>query len=141
MIEVACNSGASEWDESGIKENRWEWWKETRLLRVKPHIKLIFRCVLNCCIILAKMGEVFCSCNWKHLCKPHRWTNVHCGKEKGKKKWKITSHSNNYFTFLAVLNFCCYEGFSLGAASRGYFLVSMHELLIVVASFIEEHRP
>lgn len=60
---------------------------------------------------------------------------------KKEKKLKITSHSNNYFTFLAVLNFCCYEGFSLGAASRGYFLVSMHELLIVVASFIEEHRP
>ena len=34
----------------------------------------------------------------------------------------------------------CYEGFSLVAASRGYFLLALHQLLIVVASLVAEHR-
>ena len=35
--------------------------------------------------------------------------------------------------------FLCYEGFSLVAVSRGYSLVAVHSLLLVVASLIAEH--
>ena len=38
------------------------------------------------------------------------------------------------YLFLALLGLCCYEGFSLVVASRGYSPVAMHELLTVVAS-------
>ena len=35
---------------------------------------------------------------------------------------------------------CCWEGFSLVAASGGYFPVAVHRLLIVVACLVAEHR-
>ena len=42
--------------------------------------------------------------------------------------------------FLAVLGLCCYAGFSLVEASRGYSVVGVHGLLTAVASLIAEHR-
>ena len=42
--------------------------------------------------------------------------------------------------FLAVLGLCCYMGFSLVVASRGYSLVVMHRFPIPVASLVAEHR-
>ena len=41
--------------------------------------------------------------------------------------------------FLAVLDLCCWKGFSLVAASGGYFPVAVHRLLIVLASLVAEH--
>ena len=41
--------------------------------------------------------------------------------------------------FLVVLGLCCYAGFSLVAASGGYFLVAVHGHLIVVSSLDAEH--
>ena len=38
-----------------------------------------------------------------------------------------------------MLGLCCWEGFSLVAASGGYFPGSVHRLLIVVASLVAEH--
>ena len=43
------------------------------------------------------------------------------------------------FMFLAVLGLRCCMGFSLIAVSRGYFLVAVFNLLIVVTSLVE-HR-
>ena len=43
----------------------------------------------------------------------------------------------NFYLFLAVLGLCCYAGFPLVVASRGYSLVAGHELLSVVAAFME----
>ena len=43
------------------------------------------------------------------------------------------------YLFLAVLDFHCYMGFSLVAASRDYCMVAVCRLLIVVASLVE-HR-
>ena len=43
------------------------------------------------------------------------------------------------YLFLAVLGLCCFLGFSLGLASRGYPPVVVCRLLIVVASLVEEH--
>ena len=43
------------------------------------------------------------------------------------------------YLFLAVLDLCCYAGFSLVVESRGYSLVAVHELLIAVASLVVEH--
>ena len=40
---------------------------------------------------------------------------------------------------MAVLGFCGCLGFSLVAESRGYSLVEVCRLFIVVASFVEEH--
>ena len=40
---------------------------------------------------------------------------------------------------MTVLGLHCYAGFSLVAASRGYSLVVVHRLLIVVASVVVEH--
>jgi len=47
----------------------------------------------------------------------------------------------NIFTylFLAVLGLHCCTNFSLVAVSRGYSLVAVHGLLIVVASLVAEH--
>ena len=46
-----------------------------------------------------------------------------------------------YLKFLAVLGLCCsLANFSLAAASRGYSLVVMCRLFIVVASLVVEHR-
>ena len=42
--------------------------------------------------------------------------------------------------FLAVLGLHCCTGFSLVVVSRGYSLVAMHRLLIVVASLVVEHK-
>ena len=42
------------------------------------------------------------------------------------------------FLFLVVLGRCC-EGFSLVAASRGYYLVAVLRLLIEVAPLFVEH--
>ena len=42
--------------------------------------------------------------------------------------------------FLAVLGLRFCTGFSLVAVSRGYSLVAMHRLLIVVASLVVEHK-
>ena len=42
--------------------------------------------------------------------------------------------------FLAVLGLRCCTGFSLVAVRRGYSLVAMHRLLIVVASLVVEHK-
>ena len=44
-----------------------------------------------------------------------------------------------FFLFLAVLGLHCCSGFSLVVASRGYSLVAVLGLLIVVASLITEH--
>ena len=44
------------------------------------------------------------------------------------------------YLFLAVLGLRCYMGSSLVAASRGYSLVEVCGLLIVVASVAAEHR-
>ena len=44
------------------------------------------------------------------------------------------------YLFLAVLGLLCYMAFSLFSESRGYFLVAVHRLLIVVASLIAERR-
>ena len=41
---------------------------------------------------------------------------------------------------MPVLDLCSYAGFSLIAASRGYFLIAECRLLIVVASLVVEHR-
>ena len=43
------------------------------------------------------------------------------------------------YLFLAVLGLCCFLGFSLVVASRGYPPVVVCRLLIVVASLVEEH--
>ena len=40
----------------------------------------------------------------------------------------------------AVLGLLCCEDFSLAAANKSYSLVAVHELLIVVASLVAEHR-
>ena len=40
--------------------------------------------------------------------------------------------------FLAILDLCCYGGFSLVTASRVYSLVAAYRLLIAVA-FLVEH--
>ena len=45
-----------------------------------------------------------------------------------------------YLLFLAVLDLRCYMWLSLVAASRGYSLVVVRGLLIVVASLVVEHR-
>ena len=42
-----------------------------------------------------------------------------------------------FILFLAVLGLCCFMGFSLVAASRGYSLVVGLGLLIAVASLVE----
>ena len=41
--------------------------------------------------------------------------------------------------FLAMLGLCCCTGFSRVVASRGYFVVVVHRLLIAVASLAAEH--
>ena len=41
------------------------------------------------------------------------------------------------YLFLAVLHFCCCAGFSLVAVGRGYSLVAVCRLLVVVTSFVE----
>ena len=43
------------------------------------------------------------------------------------------------FIYLTALGLCCCEGFSLVAESRGYSLVSVHELLVAAASLVVEH--
>ena len=45
-----------------------------------------------------------------------------------------------FILFLAVLGLCCYLGFSLVVAGRGYSLVTTWELLIAVASLVIEPR-
>ena len=45
-----------------------------------------------------------------------------------------------YLLFLTVLGLCCCTDFALVVASRGYSLVAVHGLLIVVASLVAEHR-
>ena len=40
--------------------------------------------------------------------------------------------------FLAALGLCCCM-WALGAVSKGYSLVTLHGLLVVVASLLEEH--
>ena len=48
---------------------------------------------------------------------------------------------NNFiYLFLAVLDVRCYTGFSVVVESRGYSLVAVLGLLIVVASLVTEHR-
>ena len=44
------------------------------------------------------------------------------------------------YLLFAVPGLCCCTGFSLVAVSRGYSLVAMHRLLIVVASLVVEHK-
>ena len=44
------------------------------------------------------------------------------------------------YLFLAVLGLCCCVDFSQVAASGGYSLVAVRELLTAVASFVVEHR-
>ena len=39
-----------------------------------------------------------------------------------------------------MLGLCCCLGFSLVAVSGGHPLVAVHDLLIVVACFVAEHR-
>ena len=46
-----------------------------------------------------------------------------------------------FYLFLAVLDLCCFMGFSLVAVSRSYSLAVVQGFLIAVASFlIAEHR-
>ena len=44
------------------------------------------------------------------------------------------------YLFLAVLGLHCCSGFSLVVTSRGYSLVAVHGLLIVVASLAAEYK-
>ena len=44
------------------------------------------------------------------------------------------------YLYLAVLGLCCFMGYPLVAMSGGYSPVAVHELLIVVASLVVEHR-
>ena len=37
---------------------------------------------------------------------------------------------------MAALGLCCFRGFSLFAASKGYPLITVHELLILVDSLV-----
>ena len=46
----------------------------------------------------------------------------------------------NQFIISTTLGLCCSAGFSPAVASGGYSLVSVHGLLIVVASLVVEHR-
>ena len=39
-----------------------------------------------------------------------------------------------------MLGLCCCQDFSLSAASQGYSLAAVHELLIVVTSLLVDHR-
>ena len=48
--------------------------------------------------------------------------------------------SSLYFSFLALLALCCRMGFSVVAVSRGYSLVAMCRLLIVLAFLVAKHR-
>ena len=48
-------------------------------------------------------------------------------------------HITFYFLFLAVPGLCCWEGFSLVAASKGYSLVVAHGLPAAVASLVAEY--
>ena len=43
------------------------------------------------------------------------------------------------YLFLAVLDLCCCAGFSLVAASGGYYPAAVCRLLFVVASHVAEH--
>ena len=52
----------------------------------------------------------------------------------------VLSFLKNFtYLFLAVLDFHYCSGFSLVAASRGYYLVSVHGFFIVVVSLVAEH--
>ena len=44
------------------------------------------------------------------------------------------------YLYLAVWGLCCFMGYPLVAMSGGYSPVAVHELLVVVASLIVEHR-
>ena len=44
------------------------------------------------------------------------------------------------YLYLAVLGLCFFMGYPLVAMSGGYSPVAVHELLIVVASLVVEHR-
>ena len=57
-------------------------------------------------------------------------------------EWILRLYSFFFFTmylFLTLLGLCCYAGFSLAAASKGYSLVAVHRFLIVVASLVVEY--
>ena len=56
-------------------------------------------------------------------------------------KFAVTCFSFNNFIylFLAVLGLRCHVGFSLAVESRGYALVEVHGLLLVVVSLVAEH--
>ena len=62
--------------------------------------------------------------------------------------WILQFIENVYFLaknrpfvfFWVVLGLCCYMDFSLVVESRGYSLVEVHRLLIVVVSLVAEHR-
>ena len=47
---------------------------------------------------------------------------------------------NFIYLLLTVLDLCCCTGFSLVAVSRGYSQVEVHRVLIVVTSFVSEHK-
>lgn len=56
--------------------------------------------------------------------------------------WSILLVFFNNFMYLftwAMLGLCFCKGSSLIVASGGYFIVTMHRLLIVAASFVAEH--
>ena len=57
-------------------------------------------------------------------------------------KFAVTffSFNNFIYLFLTVLGLHCHAGFSLVAESRGYSVVEVHGLLIVVVSLVAEHR-
>ena len=50
-------------------------------------------------------------------------------------------HLFSFVFFLAVLGLGCCSGFSLLVESRGFSLVAVLRLLIVMASLVAEHRP
>ena len=52
---------------------------------------------------------------------------------------QFTFSSSQFCLFLAMLDLCCCEGFSLVVVSRGYSLFVVHGLLIAVASLVAEH--
>ena len=62
-------------------------------------------------------------------------------RERKLKPWDTSKAFLIYFIlFLAVLGLYCCMGFSLVAVIRGYSLVAVHGLLIVVASLAVEHK-
>ena len=57
----------------------------------------------------------------------------------GKSLYQLLFFIYNFYLFWAVVGLCCYMGFSLVAASRGYSPVVVCRLLIAVAYPVAQH--